>query len=559
MITRRPLSIPMEPGKQASRGDLLLVVGRFAEFCPDPVLVIDGNENIVMANDSAVDAFALDPRSLPPVRDVIVDWVAVPRYEGLAGKELFKAMVKKAGGQPGAVELNLFPFSMGGEELTALRLSEPSPDSRKEQVRELESSNASLRQTNELLLSQVRTDFLTELLNRRGLEAALKREVEFARRNDSDLLAVLIDLDNFKMVNETHGHAVGDLVLKHAAGLLKEEIRAVDWLGRIGGDEFLLLLPCTNLGTGAKVAERLRLALSRNPLPTAGGKLKVTGSLGLVTLPDYVSTVGEVLELTREAIKESKLRGKNRVTMVDERKIQLSPDLRGVNIRDVLSESDGFRAFAQPIVRLGDARMVACELLIRGPEGPLEMPDELFSMARQNDILTLADLHSLDTCLARAGQMKECHVFHINIFPSTLTDLTVERLIERLRAAGPGRTFCVEISEKSVLADPTYLVPYVRDLKRQGIKLALDDLGFGFTSLETLIMLEPDFLKIDARMVSGIAADRDRQNIVARLCGIATVIGAAVIAEGVESREDYLCLRSLGVEYGQGYFWGHPC
>lgn len=175
-----------------------------------------------------------------------------------------------------------------------------------------------LEQSSTRLEELVKTDPLTGLLNRRGLDSVLGREIALAKRNKTDVIAILIDLDDFKSINDQHGHAAGDLVLKAVANVLQETLRTSDWLGRIGGDEFLVFLPSTELDNGAMIAERIRSSVAKMPIKKNGIILKTTTSIGVARLPYDVQTLEQVLELTKSGLKSSKRKGKNVVSVSTE-------------------------------------------------------------------------------------------------------------------------------------------------------------------------------------------------------------------------------------------------
>lgn len=221
-------------------------------------------------------------------------------------------------------------------------------------LRDVERKYEKLKRYNEQLESLVNMDSLTSVLNRRGLESVLAREIDYARRNKTDLLAIMIDLDDFKRVNDVHGHFTGDLVLKHVATVLKQSVRTIDWLGRVGGDEFVILLPDTTLMSGIKVAERIRLDLSSKVFPLGDDEIRQTASLGVIQLPMSVCSIEEILELTKSALKDSKMRGKNCVSFGDGGSLPEQPSQRApeVTLRDILLDESARQVVVQPIVDL---------------------------------------------------------------------------------------------------------------------------------------------------------------------------------------------------------------
>ena len=147
---------------------------------------------------------------------------------------------------------------------------------------------------------------------------------------------------------------------------------------------------------------------------------------------------------------------------------------------------------------------------------------------------------------------------HINLFPTTIVDLAVEELVEKLAVNCPAESYCLEISEQQILGDSSHLIGPVEEFKRYGISIAIDDVGFGNTCLESLILLEPDVIKLDKKYIRGIAQDLHIERSLRRTLKIAEDLNAQVIAEGIETQEDLDKLRELGVTYGQGFYLGMP-
>jgi diguanylate cyclase (GGDEF)-like protein len=399
-------------------------------------------------------------------------------------------------------------------------------------------------------------DPLTELLNRRGLEVELSKEIRRASRTDAPLTAVLLDCDDFKRINETLGHAVGDVVLKEVATRLKDSLRPTDHVARIGGDEFLVLLPDTRMAEAMHAGERLRLAVSDNPLRLASGPVKLTASLGIERVPMSVVSIEEVLARTHLSLRHSKRTGKNRVSSREGKGSAPGPSLS--HVVQALRLGGSFRAVKQAIVSLSDEAVVGWEFLSRGPRGSFEMPYDFFRVALERNILTLVDLHCLRACIASSRSLPAGMSCHVNLLPSTMLSMPEERLVELFAPAGGGRGFCVEVSEQQFIGDPACLRGPVRALKNLGVQVAIDDVGFGRSSLETLIMLEPDIVKIDQRFVKGASLDRGKEQLLRRLVRVVAAMGSELIAEGIESREDLGLLRDVGVPFGQGFLWGRP-
>lgn len=398
-------------------------------------------------------------------------------------------------------------------------------------------------------------DPLTELLNRRGLERALAHETERARRSGTEIVVLLVDLDDFKGVNDALGHAVGDVVLKEVAQALRKCLRPTDPVARIGGDEFMVLLPDTRLAEGIKTAERVRLAASSSLLEVTSNVVKVTASVGAAVVPRDDPTIDELLSQTHLALRRCKRSGKNRVCTLEAGGSDGDPI---GELLDAMKGEDGFTVVSQPVLKLGDGSVVGREFLSRGPHGPLHMPVDFFRFSYENNILTMIDRRCLRKCLAAAAAAPDAGRSHINLFPSTLLDIPIPQLIEMFPSNGNAGRYCVEISEQQIIGDPSYLVEPVVALRERGVRIAIDDVGFGRSCLESLILLLPDVIKIDRRCVHGVGSDPAQARLLQRLLRVAEALKAEVVAEGIETQEDLEMLRRLGVPYGQGFLWGQP-
>lgn len=428
---------------------------------------------------------------------------------------------------------------------------------------------SSLQQENKELIEKVKKldeqldrlahrDYLTEVLNTKGLEQVLAVEENRAGRAGGQLVALIVNCDNFRRVNEGLGHAVGDVVLKEVGRRITGTLRPSDHVGRIGGDEFLVLLPDTQLAYAVRVADRLRLAISDSPLRSASELINMTVSVGVAALVAKTSSIEEVLSLTRTALKRSKAGGKNKVSVAREGAGPAVEEDAPVarDIVEVLCDGSHFRTVFQPVVDLTNETTAGYEIFTRGPDGAFESPAEFFRVCVENNVLTTVDLLCLKLCIAATEDVKEHARFHINLFPSTILDTPIEKLLALFPSDKGNRTFCIEISEEQFIGDPGYLREHVNAMKQHGILVAIDDVGYGRSSLESLILLEPDIVKVDRKYVTGVAHEPAKARLLKRLTNVGKSLGAEIVAEGIETRDDLPVLKELGVRYGQGYLWG---
>jgi len=424
----------------------------------------------------------------------------------------------------------------------------------------LASVTGRLRDTNLRLEKMALLDPLTELYNRRGLQQALKRETQILAREGGSLFVLIFDIDDFKKINDTLGHPVGDILLKETAKKIQGSVRATDHVARIGGDEFILLLPKTHLREGLQLAERLRFAVSNTSVTISEKEiLRITASFGLSPVPPHVSSVDELLSVCDPFLRQSKADGKNRVSYQvpeeAEERIRIS---ESEQLMSLMRRGNDFFALKQPILRLDDQAIIGYEFLSRLKNGATHTPDEFFRVAMENNMLTLVDHHCFRSCISAAAALPPTMRRHINLFPATMIDLPVEELVEKLAANCPPESYCLEISEQQILGEPSHLIGPVEEFKRYGISIAMDDVGFGNTCFESLILLEPDVIKLDKKYIRGIAQDLHLERSLRRTLKIAEDLDAEVVAEGIETQEDLDKLRELGVKFGQGFYLGMP-
>jgi diguanylate cyclase (GGDEF)-like protein len=403
-------------------------------------------------------------------------------------------------------------------------------------------------------------DPLTGVLNRRGLQDVLLKTFAVSQRMGISVQVCLLDLDDFKQINDRHGHGVGDAILVAVTQKIHQTVRQTDTIARVGGDEFMVLLIDSRQGDAVKVADKIRLGLSQTSVRIPfGGIVKTTCSIGIVPLGEAPVSIDELLQKLHLSLRLCKSEGKNRIAYQGEQvSIGLKDSDAASEFKKILAAGEKFYAASQPIFDLRDMTKVGFELLSRLDYDGYSSPDEFLLLARNANLLGIVDYACMKTCLNALKGVTVPRRIYINMFPSTLTEIPVERLLRDFASAGGNISFCLEINEQQILRDPLYLIPSVMRLKNAGIMIALDDYGFGHSSIETLVLLEPDIVKIDRKIINGISKDARKVNSLERLLKVIESCKASVIAEGIETKEDFEVLRNLGVTYGQGFFMGKP-
>jgi diguanylate cyclase (GGDEF)-like protein len=390
-------------------------------------------------------------------------------------------------------------------------------------------------------------DPLTHLLNRRGFATYLQNELLRSRRTGESLCAMLIDCDNFKEINTTSGHAAGDAVLVGLSQLIAERVRPTDILARLGGDEFIVLMPDTTIAGAVTAGERLCQHIANAPVTMEGfPAAAVTLSVAVSLLDDSTASVEDILRACGPALARSKSFGKNRVT--SEIALQSSKEaLLNCNIRIA----------SQSIIELGSQRVLGYEFLARG-DGAFSSPALMFQQAKYMRILQQIDMRCIRAAFAAVSEVPANQFVHINVYPSTLLSVDLNYLEQLLPNIVQRTQVCLELSEQEIIGDVMALRHKLQSIRQLGFTVAVDDVGFGRTCLENLLVLEPDVIKIDRRFVDFVASDMVKRKQLTRLLQVAGTLHASVVVEGVERQQDADVCHQAGAVMAQGYLWSRP-
>jgi diguanylate cyclase (GGDEF)-like protein/PAS domain S-box-containing protein len=411
-------------------------------------------------------------------------------------------------------------------------------------------------------------DALTGLINRREFVTRLTHAVESARVDHAEHALCYIDLDQFKVVNDSCGHAAGDELLCEIAGVLRGAIRDGDSLARLGGDEFGLLLPGCPLDKAASIADLLRDKIAGLRFAWGGRPFEIGASIGVVSIRANNGSVGDLLRVADSACYVAKEEGRNRVHVyqpddmaVAEHRSQMAWVQK---LRQALEE-DRFVLHYQPIVALhpGEPRR-HIEILLRmqGDDGSLIPPSMFIPTAERYQLMPALDRWVVRRSLERLAPLlrKRDMVCGINLSGQSLTDANLLPMIlaEFDRLAIPPDTVCFEITETSAISHLERARELLLGLKQAGCQLALDDFGSGLSSFSYLKQLPVDYLKIDGSFVRDIAQNPFDRAIVGSMVQVARSIGVRTVAEFVEDDIVLAYVRDLGVDFGQGYGIARP-
>jgi diguanylate cyclase (GGDEF)-like protein/PAS domain S-box-containing protein len=426
------------------------------------------------------------------------------------------------------------------------------------------------RRLHRALHYQASHDALTGLINRREFENRLTAAVENARADpDAHHALLYLDLDQFKLVNDTCGHPAGDQLLKQITGVLQSRVRSRDTLARLGGDEFGILLQSCSLEQALRIAESLRQAIRDFRFIWQDGVLELGVSIGIVEITSETPTVASVMSAADVACYSAKDLGRNRVQLYKPDDVpERHREMHWVSKLARACDESRFELFYQPIVPIGpvahEHEHFELMLRLRDESGALVTPAEFIPAAERYNVMPSIDRwvvrQALDKLVHRVGSGVKPFTIAVNLSGTSLND---ERFLEYLIAelgnnelvAG---AMCFEITETAAIANLNNVVYFMRELKARGCHFALDDFGSGLSSFMYLKTLPVDYLKIDGQFVENVTHDRIDRSMVEAISQVGKAMGIQTIAERVESAEVLAELGRLGIGYAQGFHIAEP-
>ncbi|MEO0375655.1 MAG: EAL domain-containing protein [Cyanobacteria bacterium P01_A01_bin.17] len=414
-------------------------------------------------------------------------------------------------------------------------------------------------------------DSLTQLMNRRTFEQKLIETITRAKDTDQQSVLCCIDLDQFKVINDTCGHVAGDQLLKQVTNLLKQWTRSTDTLARLSGDEFGLLLHQCSLEQAAQTADDLRERLQETPFKWQGQRFNVSASIGLVCIDADIHDAPMALSAADAACFAAKQKGRNNLHIyrsTDQELAQQRNERQWVaRIHEALEEGR-FRLYSQPIRPLIAAHPdIHCEVLLRLVEsdGTLVLPMDFIPAAERYDLMPMIDRWVVETFCrhyqTRQSRAKNLRcLYNINLSgtsvnsPQFLTFLQDQ--LSRYQILP--ETICFEITETAAISDLDQAAQFIQSLRQLGCSFALDDFGRGMSSLAYLKNLPVDYLKIDGGFIKQLVSSHTDAAIVDCFNHLSHELGISTIAECVENDITLKRLKSMGVDYVQGFGIAKP-
>jgi diguanylate cyclase (GGDEF)-like protein/PAS domain S-box-containing protein len=410
-------------------------------------------------------------------------------------------------------------------------------------------------------------DQLTSLFNRRRFDEQLKRELARAGRYAENSAVLSIDIDNFKGINDSAGHAAGDAVLCHVARVLAERSRATDIVARLGGDEFAVLLTAVGTREARTAAEHLLAEIRSSPALYGAKPFRITASIGVATFESDDATAGEILVNADLAMYAAKTAGRDRVvvyTPTEARKARAMAKLTwSQRIQDAL-EHDRFVLHLQPILELSSGQIKHGELLLRmkGERGKLISPGAFLPAAERFGLIHAIDRWVVQQAIQLVGES-------IGSVPRVGINLSGESIVgdphllamieqELGRATVDPSKLIFEVTETAAIANMPEATEFAHGLTSLGCSLALDDFGTGFGSFYYLKHLPVSYVKLDGEFIQNLPRSEVDEHMVKAIVGVSQALGIKTVAESVADEETIGLLHKHQVDYAQGYYVGKP-
>ncbi len=413
-------------------------------------------------------------------------------------------------------------------------------------------------------------DPLTELPNRRLFEERLNQGIHEAKRNGEHLAVLFVDLDRFKWVNDSLGHEIGDQMLRSVADQLRHCVRGEDSVARLGGDEFIVLLRSLQQPQDAGVVAKKIIAQLSQPMSLNGHAVAIGASVGIALYPADSTSKSQLIRFADLAMYRAKSTGKGNLCFYSadlERlaldRLKLESALRAAIIQGELA------LYYQPIVDLSNGRVKGQEALIRwqSPQQGLLPPAQFIPFSEQSDLIFSLDNWVLQQACLMAQNWQALVTgpqrIAVNVNLSARHFRHPQRIVERVRdslekAKLPASLLEIEVTETAFMQASQETIETLEALRDLGVKIAIDDFGVGYSSLNYLKTLPLDVLKVDRSFLIDVPANPRNTALAAAIIQLGMTLGLEVVAEGVENRQQLDWLQRLGCGYAQGYLFARP-
>jgi diguanylate cyclase (GGDEF)-like protein/PAS domain S-box-containing protein len=419
----------------------------------------------------------------------------------------------------------------------------------------------------ETIREQAYFDHLTSLPNRFLSLDRLSQMINEAKRNRDKTAVLFLDLDDFKTVNDSLGHEAGDKLLIEAANRLRSAVREEDTVGRLGGDEFIVLLRALSEDEQSlKVTEHL-LDLFREPFTIDNRELVLTVSIGIAIYPENGTSPSDLLRNADTAMYRAKASGRNSYSFftkemndIVRRRFEVEAQINGA------LERGEFEVYYQPKVEAKTSRIIGVEALLRwhNPALGSVTPDEFIPIAEHTGLIVPIGKYVLQQALKFLSEwqasQQQSYTMAVNLSPRQFRDKGLINFIKQTLSTENihAEQLEFEITEGVLMSGESYINDALRELNKLGIKLSMDDFGTGYSSISYLRQYSFDVLKIDRSFVGGITINKSDCDLVKATIAMAHSLGLIVVAEGVESLEQLSLLKTLECDYIQGFYFSKP-
>ncbi len=427
------------------------------------------------------------------------------------------------------------------------------------------SRTADLTEAKEAAVKLLETDFLTKLTSRYGFHKKINTLIERKQARDTQFSLLLLDIDNFKAINDTYGHGIGDEMLSQIAARISLIARRSDCVARLGGDELAILFEDTTAEDAEEAASRILESFGAS-FNCHGLTMSCTASIGISSFPDHATSAQDLLRAADLALYKSKVEGRDRAIVFSN---QLLDDqrLRHRNESDLKNsiEASAIEVWFQPIVDIRTGRNRAVEALARmqGQDGLYLPPSVFIPLAEETGLV-----HDLGRQVLRNSMNSarvwidkglidlvavnvSAHEFHAPFFADDVIEVLAEADI-------PGDRLVLEITESVMVAEMDRVKDVMNRLIAHGVKFALDDFGAGYTNLVYLRQLPISKVKLDLSLLASVAEDTKAQAILRHTVAMCKELGIRTVCEGIEEQAQLEFLQSIGCDFGQGYLLGRP-
>jgi len=412
-------------------------------------------------------------------------------------------------------------------------------------------------------------DSLTGLLNRREFETQLGEAIHDARENGSEHALCFLDLDMFKIVNDTCGHIAGDELLRQIGTILTTSIRRSDVIARLGGDEFGLLMHECSLSVAKEVSENIRAKIKSNRFVWEDSAFEIGVSIGIVPITEMSGNTQEVLREVDSAVYEAKDHGRNRICVRDKDTLNLDRrqgEISWIQTINQALEKDRLLLYYQEIRSLQEQGNPAthAELLLRmqDDDGNIISPMSFLPAAERFHLMPIVDRWVVHKAFQEMAKIRDAEKnvaikrFNINLSGQSLSDpelldyIRAELALSKIAA----NDVCFEITETAAISNLSAASTLIDELRKIGFRFALDDFGSGLSSFGYLKNLKVDYLKIDGTFIRDIASDTADHAMVRSINQVAHVMGIQTVAEYIENLDISIMATGIGIDYGQGVF-----